>query len=77
MTRDVYERRLLNFLGHVKMTPEEFVSLAKNDQLVTEKKIITFAFELKSRHERGEIAAGTVHNCVKCVRLLLEMNDIF
>jgi hypothetical protein len=59
------------------MTPEEFVSTAKNDPLATEKKIILFAFELKSRHERHEIAAGTVHNCVKCVRLLLEMNDIF
>jgi integrase len=40
------------------------------------RKIIAFAFELKKRHERAEIAAGTVHNCVKCVRLLLEMNDI-
>lgn len=58
------------------MTPEEFVLTAKNDPLATEKKIILFAFELKSRHERGEIAAGTVYNCVKCVRLLLEMNDI-
>lgn len=59
------------------MTPETFVSIAKNDPSTTEKKIISFAFELKSRHEKGEIAAGTVHNCVKCVRLLLEMNDIF
>ena len=76
VTRDVYERRLLNFLGHIQMTPEEFVSTAKNDPLAIEKRIILFAFELKNRHERGEIAAGTVHNCVKCVRLLLEMNDI-
>lgn len=35
------------------------------------------AFSLIGRYEKGEIAAGTVHNCVKCVRLLLEMNDIF
>ena len=77
VTRDVYERRLLNFLKHMKMTPEEFVTLAKNDPLGTKKKIITFAFELKKRFERAELAAGTVHNCVKCVRLLLEMNDIF
>ena len=77
VTRDVYERRLLNFLNHMKMTPGEFVSLAKNDPLGAEKKIIAFAFELKKRHERAEIAAGTVHNCFKCVRLLLEMNDIF
>lgn len=59
------------------MTPEKFVSTAKDDPLATEKKIISFALELKSIHERGEIAAGTVHNCVECVRLLLEMNDIF
>jgi hypothetical protein len=43
------------------MTPEEFVSMTKNDPLTTEKRIISFALELKSRHERGEIAAGTVH----------------
>jgi hypothetical protein len=54
----------------MKMTPEELVSMAKNDPLGTEKKIISFALELKLRHERAEIAAGTVHNCVKCVRLL-------
>ena len=71
VTRDVYERRLLNFLKHLRMTPEELVSLAKNDPLGVEKKIIAFAFELKKRHERAEIAAGTVHNCVKCIRLLL------
>jgi hypothetical protein len=77
MTRDVYERRLLNFLNHMEMTPGEFVLLAKKDPLGAEKKIIAFAFELKKRFERAELAAGTVHNCVKCVRLLLEMNDIF
>ena len=51
VTRDVYERRLLNFLKPMKMTPEEFVSLAKNDPLGAEKKIIAFAFELKKRFE--------------------------
>jgi hypothetical protein len=48
VARDVYKRRLLNFLKkHMKMIPEEFVSLAKNDPLGVEKKIIAFAFELK------------------------------
>lgn len=42
------------------MTPEEFVSTAKNDPLATEKKIILFALELKSRHEKGEIAAQNI-----------------
>jgi Fe2+ transport system protein FeoA len=61
VTRDVYERRLLNFLSHMGMTPGELVSLAKNDPSGAEKKIIAFALELKKRHERAEIAAGTVH----------------
>jgi hypothetical protein len=69
VTRDVYERRLL--------TPEGFLSIAKKNPNTAEKKIISFAFALKERNEKGEIAAGTVHNCVKSVRLLLEMNDIF
>ena len=77
VTRDVYERRLLNFLAHLKMTPEGFLSIAQKNPSTAEKKIISFALELKERNEKGEIAAGTVHNCVKCMRLLLEMNDIF
>jgi hypothetical protein len=55
VTRDVYERRLLNFLNHMEMTPGEFVLLAKNDPLSVEKKIIAFALELKKRHERVDI----------------------
>ncbi len=77
VTRDVYERRLINFLNNLKTTPDEFLSLARNDPSAAERKIIAFAFELKNKSQRGEIAAGTVHNCVKCVRLLLEMNDIY
>jgi hypothetical protein len=52
--------------------------MVKNNPVTTttEKMIIGFAFKLKSRYEKGEIAAGTVHNYVKCVRLLLEMNDV-
>ena len=42
----------------MEMTPDEFVSLAKNDPSRAEKKIIDFAFELKRRHERGEIGSG-------------------
>ena len=58
VTRD--ERRLLNFLGHLKMTPETFLSMAKKSPGTAEKKIVSFAFALKERNERGEIAAGTV-----------------
>lgn len=47
LTRDAYERLLLNFLNHMEMTPDEFVSLAKNDPSGAERKIIAFALELK------------------------------
>src|SRR5690242_19881038 len=77
VTLDVYERRLLNFLNHIKMAPEEFVQLAKNDAISAEKKIIEFASKLKEQASRGEISTATVGNCLKPVRLLLEMNDVF
>ena len=60
VTCDVYERRLLNFLEHLKMTSEGFLSIAKENPNTAEKRIISFAFELKERNEKGEIAAGTV-----------------
>jgi len=46
ITRDVYERRLLNFLDHMKMTPEQFLSIAKESPSNIEKKIIAFGFVL-------------------------------
>jgi hypothetical protein len=57
VTRDVYERRLLDFLDHMKMTPEEFLLMTKESTSNSEMKIIAFAFKLKGRHEKGEIAA--------------------
>ena len=42
------------------MTPEGFLSIAKENPNTAEKRIISFAFELKERNEKGEIAAGTV-----------------
>jgi hypothetical protein len=36
VTRDVYERRLLNFLGHLKMTPGGFLSIAKKNPSTAE-----------------------------------------
>jgi integrase len=43
---------------------------------VLEAALLSYANLTKANHNIYEIAAGTVHNCVKCVRLLLEMNDI-
>src|SRR5215831_8338765 len=76
-TRDPYERRLINFLNVVKMTPDEFVSLAKNQPSDVEKKIISFISKENDRHESGEITASTVGNVLKAIRTLLEMNDVY
>jgi len=37
---------------------------------------ISFISKQNSRAQRGEITAATVGNCLKAIRLLLEMNDI-
>jgi hypothetical protein len=76
-TRDPYERRLSNFLIMVKMTPDEFVSLAKIQPSEVEKKIISFISRENDRHERREITASTVGNVLKAIRTLLEMNDVY
>jgi integrase len=75
-TRDPYERRLINFLNHVNMSPAEFVSLAKNDPSSVEKKLIAFISDQKRRVENQEITGATVSNFLKAIRLLLEMNDV-
>jgi len=78
-TRDPYERRLINFLEFIgNMTPDEFVSLAKNQVTASEaeKKIISFISKENDRKENGEITASTVGNALKAVRTLLEMNDV-
>src|SRR5215207_2974779 len=75
-TRDPYERRLINFLNHINLTPDEFISLAKKDPALIEKKIISFISGQKRRVENHEITGATVSNFLKAVRLLLEMNDV-
>jgi integrase len=78
-TRDPYERRLVNFFNIIKMTPDEFVSLAKNPQTASEaeKKIVSFILKENDRKENGKITASTVGNVLKAIRTLLEMNDVF
>ena len=41
-TRDPYERRLINFLNYVKLSPDEFVTLSRNEPSSVEKKVIAF-----------------------------------
>jgi hypothetical protein len=61
----------------IKMTPDEFVSLAKTQPSEVEKKIISFISRENDRHESGEITASTVGNVLKAIRTLLEMNDVY
>jgi hypothetical protein len=52
VTRDVYERRLLNFLAHFKMTPEEFLTMAKNNPVTTTEKMISSTIPKQIRRKR-------------------------
>src|SRR5215213_5831133 len=54
-TLDPYERRLINFLKFVNLSPDEFVSLAKLDPSTAEKKVISFISIQKRRVENGDI----------------------
>jgi hypothetical protein len=74
-TRDPYERRLIQFLKIIKLAPDDFVAAAKKNSSSIEKQIISFISKQNSRAEKGEITTATVGNCLKAVRLLLEMND--
>jgi integrase len=76
-TRDPYERRLINFLIHVNLTPDEFVTLGRKEPLVVEKKVMSFIATQKARIEKGEITGATISNFLKAIRLLLEMNDVY
>jgi integrase len=75
-TRDPYERRLINFLKYVKLSPDEFVTLSRNQPSSVEKKVIAFIGAQKARVEKKEITGATISNFLKAVRLLLEMNDV-
>jgi integrase len=75
-TRDPYERRLIGFLKDVNITPDEFVTMAKKDARLFERKIISFISTQNLRTEKGEITSGTVSNSLKAIKLLLEMNDV-
>jgi hypothetical protein len=75
-TRDPYERRLIQFLKIIKLAPDDLVAAAKKNSSSIEKQIISFISKQNSRAEKGEITTSTVGNCLKAVRLLLEMNDV-
>jgi integrase len=76
-TRDPYERRLIGFLRYLGLSPGQFVSIAKRDASLVEKKIISFIQIQDLRVANAEITGATVSNSLKAVRLLLEMNDVY
>jgi len=75
-TRDPYERRLINFLNQVNLTPDEIVTLGKKEPSAVERIVMSFIATQKARVEKREITGATVSNFLKAVRLLLEMNDV-
>lgn len=79
-TLDPYERRLCNFLNHVGMSCDEFVVLAKKNPAKAEGLLIEYAVKDKDRlHDRDpqkKLAACTIVNRLKPVKLLLDINDV-
>jgi hypothetical protein len=59
------------------LVPDSFIALAKKKPTSVEKMIISFISTQNSRAQSGEITTGTVANCLKAVRLLLDMNDVY
>lgn len=75
-TLDPYERKLVSFLNSIDLTADGFVKMAKKRPARAERTVMQYIIDERIRVERKEITAGTLGNTVKCVRLLLEMNDV-
>ncbi len=82
-TKDRYTRRLGNFFdfleykGTVAEQSKQFITNAKeNGNNWVTASVMKFLSFHKERVERGEIAAGTIRNYYKPIKLFLEMNDI-
>ena len=67
---------MINFLKYVKLSPDDFVTLSRNQPSSVERKLIAFIGAQKARVEKKEITGATISNFLKAVRLLLEMNDV-
>jgi hypothetical protein len=76
LTREAYERRLRRFFNDVGLTVDKFVSKAKSDPKWAEKLITEYMLKQKQRVLNKEIAAGSLGNIRKPLKLLLEMNDV-
>ncbi len=82
-TKDRYTRRLKDFFdylelqGNLSEQSKQFITNSQNNgkSWVTAN-VIKFLSYHKERVERGEIAAGTLRNYYKPIKLFLEQNDI-
>lgn len=68
-TSDVYQRRLALFLRWAKLTADGFVAKAGKDTTWAQDLIMSYILVQKRRAESGEIAASTLANYRKPVRL--------
>lgn len=80
-TRNHYERHLRYFFDFSKSNADSLVEKSKKDPIWIEKEIIAYIRMLMSRVENDKesqdhIAASSVGNYIKPLRLFLEMNDI-
>lgn len=79
-TLDPYERRLCNFLDYTKMNCDQFVTLAKKNPAKAEKILIEYAVKdrdkLYEKDPQKKLAACTIVNRLKPVKLLLDINDV-
>jgi hypothetical protein len=77
-TLDPYERRLCNFLSYAKMDCDRFVSFAIKNPGRTERMLIEYSVKDKDRvytkDPKQKLAACTVVNRIKPVKLLLDTN---
>ena len=57
-------------------SPDALIEFAKSNPTIAENNIIAFPSSERSRADHCEIAASTINNWVKSVRLFLEMSDM-
>jgi len=75
-TLDHYERMLAFFLRDVGLSCDEFLGRAKADPQWAQQFILEYMLRMKQRVLERKMAAGSIGNIRKPLRLLLEMNDV-
>lgn len=86
VTRKYYERRLRHFFNHINFDVENgknmetrcnnFSTKGKNDTNWAIEQVITFLHFQKERVHKGEIAASTLRNFIKAIKLFCDSCDL-